>query len=138
MTRSFVESGSVLVWGESACGALGLEVHAGVRIPSYPKRSTPTQVEGLPHPAGFVAAGGTTTWAILADGSLWWWGSLGDGAPLTNFAPVPAYPMLDLPSPMTDIQVVRTFHTTVLIATGAQFSVSCRASLDPWTGSFVE
>jgi hypothetical protein len=81
-------AGAVFCWGESGdgqCGVVAKEV------------DTPRRVE-LPKPATRIGVGGSSTWAVLEDGAVFWWGSsitaTGDWRP----QPEPrAFPMPEAP-----------------------------------------
>jgi alpha-tubulin suppressor-like RCC1 family protein/Tol biopolymer transport system component len=65
------ERGSVLCWGGNAHGQLG--------IGEATDAATPREVQGLPGPARFIAAGQFHSCAISAAGALYCWGLNADG-----------------------------------------------------------
>lgn len=82
---ALLDGGSVLAWGSNSRGQLG--------DGTTTDRLTPVPVTGLPGPAEAVFAGGTTSFAILEDGTLWGWGynnkgMIGDGTTVERTAPV--------------------------------------------------
>ncbi len=84
-----VKSGRLSCWGENEEGQLG--------IGSNDNTSTPTAVAVLGVGAHGVALGGSTTFAIGADGADYGWGdnrfsSLGDGTTESSFVPTPVEP----------------------------------------------
>jgi alpha-tubulin suppressor-like RCC1 family protein len=100
---ALLSDGTVWSWGRDDVGQLGdgeehgkrpgtvIQAHAGRE---YPCRPVALQVLGL-NDATWVAAGGGHSLAVLADGSLYGWGSndrgqLGDGATIHRFSPVKA------------------------------------------------
>jgi hypothetical protein len=81
-------AGAVFCWGESdhgQCGVVAKEV------------DTPRRVE-LPKPATRIAVGGFSTWAVLEDGAVFWWGSarIVTGEWTTQPAPRP-FPLPEAP-----------------------------------------
>jgi alpha-tubulin suppressor-like RCC1 family protein len=66
--------GSIRCWGANSTGQLGNVAMAAASI-----SSTPIPVTGLPGPASAIAAGGSTTCALLHSGSVWCWGAGSDG-----------------------------------------------------------
>ncbi|GFO65017.1 RCC1 domain-containing protein [Geomonas paludis] len=83
-TLALKSDGTVWVWGYSFSGTLG----DGTTVT---QRNTPVQVTGL---SGVVriAAGGSHSYAVKSDGTVWGWGdntrgSLGDGAGERRYAP---------------------------------------------------
>ncbi|MHC4093970.1 MAG: RCC1 domain-containing protein, partial [Planctomycetota bacterium] len=100
-SMALLVDGSVGAWGNNNGGRLG----DGTTTDS----NVPVPVAGLPGPVAAVAAGGAYSLALLADGSVWAWGSnlygqLGNGT-ITQSAtahPIPA-PVIALPGPVTAI-----------------------------------
>lgn len=86
---ALTSDGSVLAWGSSPSDLSGTDRVLG------PARwgSAPRAVEGLPRPVRFVAAGGSHSVALTAEGGVYAWGQgffgqLGDGTSENRYPPV--------------------------------------------------
>jgi uncharacterized repeat protein (TIGR01451 family) len=113
-TCALLGDASVRCWGADADGQLG-DGSAG------DGSSTPSTPVALGGPAVAISAGGTSTCALLADGSVRCWGAddlgqLGDGGPIPGAAkPVPATVALGQPAQAVS---VGDKHACALIADG--------------------
>jgi alpha-tubulin suppressor-like RCC1 family protein len=118
-TCALDSTGAVLCWGSNASGALGDGSTAA-------QRSTPGPVPGLTGVSA-IAAGGTSTCAAMASGSIVCWGAnqfgqLGDGSMMDRSAPSATMGVLGGALPGASSLAPSGDHTCV-IATGG--TVEC-------------
>jgi alpha-tubulin suppressor-like RCC1 family protein len=81
-TLALTAAGDVWAWGDDGSGQLGDD-------PAVADSNTPVPVIGLPSAPIAVAAHGDASYAILADGAVWGWGSDGQNPAKTTAAAVP-------------------------------------------------
>ncbi len=106
---ALLEDGSVWSWGRNDAGQLG--------DGSFTDRPIPVRVAGLSGRVSAIAAGGSHSLALMADGSVWAWGSNKYNQVMTGIARGDAYLL-----PVRCRLVSRLFSATA-IAAGEDHSV---------------